>query len=132
MDTDRLIKGLTIKQWWKIFSVPVLIAAYFALMSILCMDVVDGGVLAILVFVLSMCIGLYVASVKNLYHEWRGERMSRENMETEIKQLKEELRYCRGYAAKTRRDLDEVWMELEKTRMDIRRIDHREMVRDKE
>ncbi len=123
MDTDRLIKGLTIKQWWKIFSVPVLIAAYFAVMSILCMDVVDGGVLALLVFVLSMCIGLYVASVKNLYHEWRGEKMSFKDVETELKQLKRGLDYYRDYNARIRKDLDEVWIELEKTRMDLRRME---------
>lgn len=119
----RTIKGLTIKQWWVIFSVPALIAAYFAVMSILCMDVVDGGVLALLVFVLSMCIGLYVASVKNLYHEWRGEKMSREDMEKTLKLLKHEWLFFREYNARIRKDLDEVWIELEKTRMDLRRME---------
>lgn len=132
MCTDRLIKGLTIKQWWTIFSIPVLIAAYFAVMSILCMDVVKGGVLALLVFVLSMCIGLYVASVKALYHQWRGERMSREDMEKALKLLKHEWAFFREYNARIRKDLGEIQIELEKTRTDLRRIDLRDMVRDKE
>ena len=124
----RMIKGLTVKQWLKILGLPALIAAEFALILAFSGDVVDTAAFMAIVFVFSICVAVYISSAVNAYHEFRGERMSREDMETEIKQLKEDLRRCCVYAVRTRKDLDEVRIELEK----IRIMDLRKMARDKE
>lgn len=125
----RTIKGLTVKQWLKILGLPALIAAEFALILAFSGDVVDTAAFMAIVFVFSICVAVYVTSGVNAYHEFRGDRMSREDMEKALKLLKCELDYHRGTVAQTRKDF---WYELEKIRMDLRRIDHREMVRDKE
>lgn len=91
MNTDRLIKGLTVKQWWTIFSIPILVGAYSVIMAVLCKDIVIGGIIALLLFVILMCTGLYVSAAKNVYYECRGEKMSFKDLENEVKRLKEKV-----------------------------------------
>lgn len=87
----RTIKGLTVKQWFRILGLPAIIAAEFALILALSGDVANTVAFMGFVFVLSVCVAVYVTSGVNAYHEWRGERMSREEMETELKLIKIEL-----------------------------------------
>lgn len=116
----RTIKGLTIKQWWKILGLPVLIAAEFAIILALSEDVANVAALMGVVFVFSVCVSVYVAAAANAYHEFRGERMSRKDMEKALKLLKCELDYHRGTVAQTRKDFR---YELEKIRIDLRRME---------
>lgn len=125
----RTIKGLTIKQWSNILGLPALIAAEFALIMALSGDVANTAAFMVGLFVFSICLASYISSAVNAYHEYRGERMSRKDMEKALKLLKCELDYHRGTVAQTRKDFR---YELEKIRMDLRRIDLREKERDKE
>ena len=128
----RTIKGLTVNQWAKILGVPAVIAAEFALLLAFSGDVANTAAFMVVIFVFSICLAVYIQSAVNAYHECRGERMSREEMEKTLKLLKHEWVFFREYNARIRKDLGEVQIELEKTRTDLRRIDLRDMVRDKE
>lgn len=123
----RTIKGLTAKQWLRLLGLPALIAVESALILALSGDGANTFAFMVVVFVFSVCVAVYVTSAVNAYHEWRGDRMSYEEMETRLKQLERRFDYYRGNISKTRNDINEVWYELEKTRMDLRR-----MARDKE
>lgn len=125
----RTIKGLTVKEWLKILGLPALIAAEFVILLAFSGDVANAAAIAAVVFAFSICLAVYIQSAINAYHECRGERMSREDMEKALKLLKCELDYHRGTVAQTRKDF---WYELEKIRADLRRIDLRDMVSDKE
>lgn len=128
----RTIKGLTVKEWLKILGLPALIAAEFAILLAFSGDVANAAAIVVVVFAFSICLAVYIQSAVNAYHECRGERMSREDMEKTLKLLKHEWAFFREYNARIRKDLSEVQIELEKTRTDLRRIDLRDMVRDKE
>lgn len=125
----RTIKGLTVKQWSTILGLPALIAAEFALILAFSGDVANTAAFMVCLFVFSICLASYISSAVNAYHEYRGERMSRKEMETRLKLLKCELDYYHSAVTQTRKDF---WYELEKIRMDLRRIDLREKERGKE
>lgn len=91
MVTDRLIKGLTIKQWFSLMSVPILILAYILLMLVEGMDMIKAAALGVVVYVVSMTIALYLAAAMNKYRNLRGEKMSFKDVETEIKNLKRDV-----------------------------------------
>lgn len=119
----RTIKGLTVKQWLQILGLPVLIAAEFALILAFSGDVANTAAFMVGLFVFSICLASYISSAVNAYHEYRGERMSREDMEKALKLLKCELNYYHSAVTQTRKDFR---YELEKIRFDLRRMRDKE------
>lgn len=91
MITDRLIKGLTVKQWFSLLSVPILILAYILLMLVAGMAMIKAATIGVVVYVVSMTIALYLSAAMNEYRNLRGEKMSFKDVETEIKNLRRDV-----------------------------------------